>query len=270
MSESHDAMMRHARADARLTDADLASRMSSEIDAWHFVGITLRDGRHVPADGVTLCHDGPLVPCEQGLHGSERIIDALGYATADTICKVRLGGTVIRDLDMITATRRTILWCVDVETELRAFARWCALQVLPLWDAPDVMRLYLETGDETLRADAFTEALEAEGVIWPASDASDAAWKAAKPAGWANRAAIDASKPTGVATWPFAAAAWNAQHAAQAARNAAAGRAGTWGARNAGWSALDAQSVQSAQNAKLTEMVLAAHESQKAETAEGE
>jgi hypothetical protein len=37
---------------------------------------------------------------------------------------------------------------------LREFARWCALQVIHLWDAPDVVRQYLETGDESLRAAA--------------------------------------------------------------------------------------------------------------------
>lgn len=36
--------------------------------AWHFVGTTLRDGRPVPADGVTLRHDGPLRLCASGLH----------------------------------------------------------------------------------------------------------------------------------------------------------------------------------------------------------
>ena len=32
--------------------------------AWHFVSDTLRDGRPVPADGVTLRHSGPLVICQ--------------------------------------------------------------------------------------------------------------------------------------------------------------------------------------------------------------
>jgi len=31
------------------------------------------------------------------------------------------------------------------------FSRWCALQVVHLWDCPDEVRRYLETGDESIR-----------------------------------------------------------------------------------------------------------------------
>jgi hypothetical protein len=52
------------------------------------------------------------------------------------------------------------------ESVLREFARWCALSVAHLWDMPDVVRAYLETGDEKIRASA-------------SDAASDAAWAAA-------------------------------------------------------------------------------------------
>ena len=39
-----------------------------KIQAWHFTGAALRDGRPIPADGEVLHHDGPLVMCESGLH----------------------------------------------------------------------------------------------------------------------------------------------------------------------------------------------------------
>ncbi len=40
---------------------------------------------------------------------------------------------------------------MDCEEVLRLFARQCALEVVSLWDAPDVVRRYLETGEESLR-----------------------------------------------------------------------------------------------------------------------
>jgi len=36
---------------------------------------------------------------------------------------------------------------IDVTELLFDFARWCALQVIDLWDAPAVVREYLETGE---------------------------------------------------------------------------------------------------------------------------
>lgn len=48
------------------------------------------------------------------------------------------------------------LWQGDVTEELRAWARWCALQVADLWDCPDVVRRYLETGEGHEEAHAYT------------------------------------------------------------------------------------------------------------------
>jgi hypothetical protein len=41
---------------------------------------------------------------------------------------------------------------------LDAWARWCALQVIDTWEAPEVVRRFLETGDETLRKAARSAA----------------------------------------------------------------------------------------------------------------
>jgi hypothetical protein len=66
------------------------------------------------------------------------------------------------------------------ERLLREFARWCALQVIHMWNAPDVVREYLETGNEELRAAAGTAARAA------ARDAArTAARAAARDAAWA-------------------------------------------------------------------------------------
>ena len=74
------------------------------------------------------------------------------------------------------------------EATLREFARWCALQVIDLWEAPDVVRKYLETGDATLRVVAWAAAQDASRAA--AQDASDAAQDASRAA--ARAAARDA------------------------------------------------------------------------------
>jgi hypothetical protein len=73
------------------------------------------------------------------------------------------------------------------ERLLREFARWCALQVIHLWNAPDVVREYLETGNEELRAAARAVA---GAAAWDAARdvaravAGDAAGAAAWDAAW--------------------------------------------------------------------------------------
>ena len=154
--------------------------MSAPVLAWHFVGATLRDGRPIPADGETLKHRGKLLPCERGLHASDRLIDALQYAPGWTLCRVRMGGTIKRETDKLVARERTILWRIDATDVLRAFACKCALDVAHLWDMPPIVRKYLETGDESIRAAARDAA---RAAAWDAARA--AAWDAAWDAAWA-------------------------------------------------------------------------------------
>ena len=85
------------------------------------------------------------------------------------------------------------------------FARWCSLRVVHLWDCPDVVMQYLETGDEELRDAAWNAAWDAWDAT--AADAADAAWNAAWNASWAADAAWNAAD----AAWN---AAWNAARAA--------------------------------------------------------
>ena len=150
--------------------------MTSEIEAWHFCADTLRDGRPIPPDGEWLVHDGDVIPCKSGLHASIRLIDALEYAPGSTLCRVILRGDIQHHgNDKIVGRERQIVWRIDATAVLREFARKCALDVIHLWSAPDVVRKYLETGDESLR-DA----------------ARAAAWDAARAAAWA--AAMYAAK----------------------------------------------------------------------------
>ena len=154
-----------------------------ETQAWHFTSGTLRDGRPIPPAGEWLTHDGPLAPCESGLHASERLLDALDFAPGNHLHRVTLRGETQlhgSPVDKLVARERRIDWTLDeavTERVLREFARWCALQVIHLWDAPAVVREYLETGDESLRAAARDAArAAARDAAW------DAAWDAAATA----------------------------------------------------------------------------------------
>lgn len=126
------------------------------------------DGREVRV-GETLTVEGEPVLCEHGLHASARILDALRYAGGGSLalCRVTLGGTVLHDDDKSVATERTVVAMLDTTTTerlLREFARWCALSVAHLWDMPDMVRRYLGTGDETIRAAAGAAARDAAGA----------------------------------------------------------------------------------------------------------
>ena len=153
------------------------------IAAYHFVGATLRDGRPIPADGKWLVHDGPVVICESGLHASRRPWHALEYAPGNTLCLVECDDVREEQADKLVCVRRRIVQRIDAEPLLRAFARDEARRVLHLWDAPDVVRKYLDTGDESLRAAARDAAKDAaRDAAWAA--AWDAAWDAAWAAAW--------------------------------------------------------------------------------------
>ena len=151
------------------------------IRGYHFVGRTLRDGRPVPADGEWLEHVGPLEMCQSGLHGCQHPFDALSYAPGATLCLVDLDGEMIEQDDKIVARRRRIVQRMDATMLLWDAARASARDVLHLWPAPEVVRQYLATGDESLRtrAGAATRAA-ARDASWDA--ARDAAWDAARDA----------------------------------------------------------------------------------------
>ena len=183
------------------------------IRAYHFVGATLRDGRPVPADGEWLTHDGPVEMCVSGLHASRCPFDALQYAPGATLCLVDCEDIITEHDDKLVCRRRRIVKRIDATELCRLAARRYALDAIHLWDAPAVVREYLETGREDLRTAAWAAARDA---AWDAArdaawDASwDAAWAAARAAAWAaaRDAAWDAARD----------AAWDA--ARDAARDA--------------------------------------------------
>ncbi len=152
------------------------------MKAYHFVGEKLRDGRPIPPDGEWLEYKGKLEMCHSGLHASRHPFDALTYAHGNTICLVEVDGEIIEQEDKLVASRRKIIKRIDSKPLLCEFARWCALEVVHLWDAPDVVIKYLKTGDESIR-----------------DTARDAAWDTARAAAWdtardATRAAARAKQ----------------------------------------------------------------------------
>ena len=161
------------------------------IRAYHFVGDALRDGSAIPPDGEWLTFDGRVKICKSGLHAGRHPFDALQYAPGETLCLVECADIVDEQSDKLVCRRRRIVARIDATEVLREFARWCALQVIDLWNALPVVREYLETGKEDLR---------------------DAAGDAAGAAAWDARAAAGA-------------AAWAARDAARAAAGDAAGDA---------------------------------------------
>ena len=153
---------------------------------YHFTTTTLRDGRPIPPIGEWLVHDGPIAPCQSGLHASEHPADAMEYAPGPLLHRVELDGELVAHGsldDKWVGRRRRILASIDATDLLREYARWCALQVIGLWDAPDVVREYLTTGNDDLRAAARAAAWAA---VW---DARAAVWDAARAAARAARAA---------------------------------------------------------------------------------
>ena len=188
------------------------------VNAYHFVGATLRYGPPIPADGEWLIHEGPVVICKTGLHASLHPFDALQYAPGATLCMVECEDIVTKQPDKFVCRRRRIVKRIDATELLWKASRQYALSVIHLWNAPEVVREYLETGDESKRAAARAAVLDA---AWAA--ALDAAWDAARAAAWAAaRAAAGAAAwdAPGAAAWDAAwAAAWDA--AWDAARAAA-------------------------------------------------
>jgi len=123
------------------------------MKAYHFTADTLRDGRPIPPVGEWLEHTGPIFPCESGLHASADPFDALKYAPGAIIHLVEIDGELVPHgdpVDKVAGRRRKIIKTIDATKLLREFARWCALRVIHLWDCPDVVRRYLETGDESM------------------------------------------------------------------------------------------------------------------------
>ena len=196
------------------------------MKAWYFAAANRRlrhgDNRLV-RESATHTVEGDLELCGHGLHASERITDALGYAPGPLICRVELGGAILRGGDKVCASSRTYLRVLPrakSEAVLREFARKAALRVVHLWNAPPVVVKWLKTGNPSLRAQAY---IAARANAY-ADGAYDAYVNAAANA-YANDAAVNAAARAYSRAYAVANAAYAANTAANAAANAAASAA---------------------------------------------
>lgn len=106
----------------------------------------LPNGEELPiAVGVTHTRKMPE------LCASPTVLDALGYAHGPILWRVRLAGRTKHGHDRSFATKRTYLATLDAAPLLHEFTRQCALTVIDLWDAPQIVRDYFASGDETRR-----------------------------------------------------------------------------------------------------------------------
>jgi hypothetical protein len=174
-----------------------------KILAWHFLSSqwTAHGGFKVEI-GKTYKHEGSVEPCYSGLHASVKALDANSFCKGPVVTRVECSGTVVPHDAKLACSERTALWGYDATEELRAFARWAALKVAHLWPKnnpmPEVVRQYLETGDESIREDARKAHYAADAAYAAAyaasydADAADAA-AAAYAAAAAAYAAADAA-----------------------------------------------------------------------------
>ena len=161
------------------------------VMAWHFTGSTLRDGRPIPAIGEWLIHEGSVAMCACGLHASRKALDALSYAPGSIAHRVECEDIVDEDATKLVCRRRRIVGTVGpdaAERIMRRFARQCALSVIDKWAAPEIVRRYLVSGDESIRAAARDAAGESAGgaareAAWGAA-AGESAREAAREAAW--------------------------------------------------------------------------------------
>lgn len=89
----------------------------------------------------------------------------------------------------------------------RVWARWCARRVLHLWEAPEVVARWIDTGDEALREEAVALAWEdgSGAAAWAAAWAAEQPVEAEESAMWAAREAM----------WEAFEAGWSTERAAQ-------------------------------------------------------
>jgi hypothetical protein len=136
------------------------------------------DGR-VIEEGKTHTVEGAIGICVRGLHASRLALDALSYSKGPMVCRVRLGGNVIDGSDKSCASMRTYIKIIDAREILETFGRMCALDVIHLWDAPEAVRLYLETGRKDILEDAKNSLIDFSdhhGWTHPISSAWTSMW----------------------------------------------------------------------------------------------
>jgi hypothetical protein len=212
-----------------------------KVDAYYFSTddkvLQHGDGRKI-VEGKTHKAEGNIILCRNGLHASRHPMDALDYAKGSILWKVELSGKILEDNDKLVASKRKYIKGINFENELRLFARNQAIKVISLWDAPDIVIRFLNTGDESIRDAAWDATWDAvRDAVRDAfrTPAWEAARAAARDAAWEAARATTAWEAARDATWEAAmATAWDA------VRDATweAARAAAWAdVRDAAWEA---------------------------------
>jgi len=87
------------------------------------------------------------------------MIDALPYAPGPVVYRVVGSGIIVPHgdpIDKYACSERTYVSDgIDISDTLNLFARKCALDVIHLWNPPEIVVRYLKTGDESIRAAAW-------------------------------------------------------------------------------------------------------------------
>jgi hypothetical protein len=169
------------------------------VSSWWFAAsnrLPHKDGRKIII-GKTHSLKGQIILCKHALHGSIHPFDALQYATGPYLYKVEQWGDVIQENDKLGSRYRKYLQMYDITYELRLFARQQALSVIDLWDAPEIVKKYLETGEELIRAAAWAAVMD-EARAEARAAVMNEAWAAAMDEAWvaawvATRAAARAA-----------------------------------------------------------------------------
>ena len=192
--------------------------------------------------------DGPLVPCENGLH-LVRFSGLLDWAAPKLYVAEQEGESVPKDSNILVCRKARLMRGVETWTDrnLRLFACDCAERVMPIFERqrPNDERPRRCIAVSRLFADglATSEELTAAGTAaraaaWAAAEAATgAAARAASGAAWAAvEAAAGAAAGAAAEDAAGAAAGAAAENAAGAAGDAA--RAAAWAAaENAAWAA---------------------------------
>jgi len=136
---------------------------------------TLRDGSPIPPVGAWLIFPGKPVICQKGFHASRHPLDALKYAPGFKLHMVELMDIETEQDDKVVAKGRKIIATIDSKSVILSCARKFASDFLHLWDAPEVVKKYLKTGDPTLANAAANAANAAAYAAYAAANAAYAA-----------------------------------------------------------------------------------------------
>ena len=174
---------------------------------WHFLlqNWETDSGSIKTKIGETYHVEPPIEICSHGLHGSRKVLDALGYSNGQILTLCEVWGEFDEQSDKIVAEYRRPLWGKDISPELNEWA-CCNAEVALLVAEVEDPRSWnvIEAKRAWLRGEISDEELDTARA-WVA--AWDAAWNAALATA---RCAARARDTAWAAAWDAARAAQNA------------------------------------------------------------